>query len=287
MKILAFGEVLWDIYETNEYLGGASMNFAAHCKNCGADSWIVTAVGDDELGKRTVEEISRLGIYTEFITVSEKETGKCYVTLDSNMIPSYNLLDNVAYDDILVPDLKNRNFDVLYFGTLALRNENNRNTLKKMLENSFGDVFVDVNIRKPFYSEEVVEFAFENATIIKISDEELPVIMDVLSMKQDTDRNSAEMLAERYGNLKLIIITKGDKGSIIYDTAIEKTYECKSAKVDVVSTVGAGDSFSASFLVKYLRTGDIEKALELATAISGYVVSCEGAIPEYSLSDFE
>lgn len=288
MKLLAFGEVLWDIYTNSEHLGGAPMNFSAHCKKCGGDVWIVTAVGNDDMGKRTVCEIEKLGINTEFITVSERETGKCMVTLDQNMIPSYNLLNDIAYDYIQKPDTKKYSFDVLYFGTLALRSENNQNTLKQLLnETDFKDIFVDINIRPPFYSKEIIKFVCQNATIIKISDEELPVVMSALDRAGMSDKECAESLSQGFDNLKIIIITKGDKGSFVYDCVDKKIYECQPKKVEVVSTVGAGDSFSASFLMKYMKTKDIAASLSLATDISGFVVSCKDAIPEYELSDFE
>lgn len=288
MKTLVFGEVLWDVYTDGEYLGGAPMNFSAHFKKCGGESWIVTAVGDDLMGNNTVCEIEKRGINTEYISVVEQETGKCLVTLDEKHIPSYNLLDNVAYDYICMPDTNNEVFDVLYFGTLALRNENNRNVLKQILsENSFHNVFVDVNIRTPFCCGDVVRFVFENATIIKISDEELPTVMSILDKDELSVKKCAQMLSEQFRNLRMIIITRGDKGSVVFDCVNKKYHECESQKVEVASTVGAGDSFSAAFLIKYIKTNDISKALDFATKISGYVVSCKEAIPEYDLKDFE
>lgn len=282
MKALAFGEVLWDIYTDSEFIGGAPLNFGAHFKKCGGEAWVITAVGDDALGKKTVSEIENMGINTEYIDVSGKKTGKCLVTLDENQIPSYNLLDDVAYD--YIESKKLSGFDVLYFGTLALRNENNRKTLAKIIsENSFGDVFVDVNIRPPFYSDEVIKYSLENATIIKISDEELPVILKAIN-KDVTELSSvAGMFADSFSNLKIIIITKGGDGSFVYDCKNGKVYESKAEKVEVVSTVGAGDSFSAAFLAEYLKTSDISKALSLATKISGFVVSKKEAIPEYDI----
>ena len=287
MKVLAFGEVLWDVYPDSEHIGGAPLNFAAHFKKCGGDSSIITAVGKDKLGDKTVAEIEKMGIDTGFISRSSYETGKCLVTLDENHIPSYNLLDDVAYDYIPVPDLGSQKYDVLYFGSLSLRNDNNRKTLKNIIcENDFDDIFVDINIRAPFYSENVVKFAFENASIIKISDEELPVVMKLLGKNIGDLKNIAKEVANDFKNLKLIIITKGEKGSFAYDCKNDKSYECASEKVNVVSTVGAGDSFSASFMVKYKSTGDIQTSLEFASKISAYVVSCKGAIPKYDVKDF-
>ena len=288
MKALAFGEVLWDVYPESKHLGGATMNFAAHVKRCGGDAWIVTAVGEDPLGRETVDEITRLGIRADYVTRSKKETGKCVVTLDENKIPSYALLDDVAYDDIRTPSAKGERFDVLYFGTLALRNANNRFVIEEILkQNAFGHRFVDVNIRPPFYSAEVVRFALENATVVKISDEELPTVMDVLGKECGTVESCAEALSEDFDGLKLVLITRGEKGAFVYDVKERAHYECGAERVEVVSTVGAGDSFSASFLVKYFETRDIPSALSFASRVSAFVVSREGAIPDYAPSDFE
>lgn len=283
LKVLAFGEVLWDIYEDSEHIGGASLNFAAHFKKCGGEAWLVTAVGNDLLGKKAVEVIEKMGINTEYVTYSDCETGKCLVTLDDNQIPTYNLLNNVAYDYIQNPKLM-QDYDVLYFGTLALRTENNRNVLKQIIsENKFGDIFADMNIRAPYYCEEVIRFVCENATTLKISDEELPIVMGVIEKAECTVEQSAKVLGKKFGNLKMVIITKGEKGSFIYDFINNKSYEYPAEKVEVVSTVGAGDSFSASFLAKYLKTKDISCALKLATKISAYVVSRKEAVPDYKL----
>lgn len=287
MRVLSFGEVLWDVCSDSEYLGGAPLNFAAHFKKCGGESWIVTAVGNDNLGKKTIFEIEKLGVNTEYISITEAETGKCLVTLDSKQIPSYNLLNHIAYDFIQKPSIPKNFFDVLYFGTLALRNENNTTVLGQMLqENSFVDIFVDMNIRAPYYSTDVIRFAFENATIIKISDEELPIVMDDPGGKIHSIKKCMHMLSKEFDNLKMIIITRGDKGTIVYDCN-KNYYECDAQKVQVASTVGAGDSFSAAFLTKYIESKDIAKALEFATKISGYVVSCIEAIPDYKALDFE
>ncbi len=289
MNALAFGEVLWDVYPEERCLGGATMNFAAHFKKCGGKAWIVTSVGEDLLGKEVVDRILKLGIETEYVTYSKnKETGKCLITLDKNKIPSYELLNNVAYDEIKKPKLGDKIFDVLYFGTLALRNENNLSVLKQIIsENKFNDFFVDVNLRPPYYSKDVIRFALENATVVKISDEELPAVMNALGKKYKIKEECAQILSKDFDNLKIILITKGDKGSFAYDTENKKIFESQPPKVDVASTVGAGDSFSAAFVTQYLKTKDIPTALSLATNLSAFVVSCKDAIPEYELSDFE
>ena len=288
MKALAFGEVLWDVYPESQHIGGAPLNFAAHFRKCGGESHIVTAVGCDDLGDETVKAIRKLGVGTKYLCRTDVETGKCLVSLNERGVPAYNLLDNVAYDYMEKLDLNDENFELLYFGTLSLRHENNIAVLREIISsNSFREIILDVNIRAPYYSKDVINFAMENATIVKISEEELPTVMQLIGKIASSVEESAEIISANFERIKMIIITRGEKGSLVYDCVLQKLYECSAEKVNVVSTVGAGDSFTAAFSAKYLKTGNVTKALKIATKISGYVVSCEEAIPDYRLEDFD
>ena len=288
MKALAFGEVLWDVYPESQHIGGAPLNFAAHFRKCGGEAHIVTAVGYDDLGAETVKAIRKLGVGTKYLCRTEVETGKCLVSLNERGVPAYNLLDNVAYDYMEKLDLNDENFELLYFGTLSLRHENNIAVLREIISsNSFREIILDVNIRAPYYSKDVINFAMENATIVKISEEELPTVMQLIGKIASSVEESAEIISANFEKLKMIIITRGEKGSLVYACILQKLYECSAEKVNVVSTVGAGDSFTAAFSAKYLKTGNVTKALKIATKISGYVVSCEEAIPDYRLEDFD
>lgn len=282
MKLLSFGEILWDMYPDQNYIGGAPFNFAAHYKMQGGDAYFLSAVGNDDLGKEALEILKKWNIKTDYITVCETtETGKCLISLNENGIPEYNLLDNVAYDYIKTPDLSNNSFDALYFGSLALRSKVNKKTLADLIEShSFKEIFVDINIRKPYVFPDAIAFAFNNATVIKISDEELPVVTNVLFGKELGCLEASKFIAEKFKNIKLILITLGEKGSFAYDCKKDISYSCDAKKVNVVSTVGAGDSFSATFLLKYLSGESINKCLERASYVSAFVVSRKEAIPE-------
>lgn len=287
MKILSFGEILWDVYPNKKYIGGAPLNFAAHCALCGEDVYMLSAVGDDELGKNALTQIKQWGIKTDFIfSLPHKETGKCMVTLN-NAVPCYNLLQDVAYDYIPVQSI-NEEFDVLYFGTLSLRSEYNLNSLKNLLKNKFKEIVVDINIRKPFYNAETVGFALKNATIIKISLEEMPVVADLLGINEKTDYAVfARELQKTYSNLRCVLITLGELGALVLNCDSKQDCFCPAAEATVVSAVGAGDSFSAAFLHKYLRGEDMADCLEFASKIAAFVVGNYAAVPEYNVNDFE
>lgn len=282
MKVLSFGEILWDIYDDKSVIGGAPFNFAAHCVKNGGEAYLLSAVGKDALADEALSEIKNKGVGDKFITVTDKETGKCLVTLDEDSIPSYNLLSDVAYDYINTENVNADDFDLLYFGTLSLRSEHNFNALSSLVKNQkFDEIFVDLNIRKPFSSEKAVVFGVENATILKVSDEELDFVNKILFGGSLSVEESLERFADTYKNIKVIIITLGAKGVMAYERSSNKTVRLYGKKVEAVSTVGAGDSFSAAFICNYFLTGDMYSSLELAVRISAFVVTNAEAIPDY------
>ena len=282
MRVLSFGEILWDVYPDNKYIGGAPLNFAAHFVKQGGSAYMVSALGDDELGQIALNMLENWKIGTDYVTIlSEIQTGKCLVKLDESGLPSYDLLSDVAYDCIKC-QIKGKEFDALYFGTLALRSRNNLNCLSDVINNNeFKEIFVDINIRPPFYSKDTIRFAFEHATLMKISDEELPIITKCL-FDCDCDYSTAtKLLSKEFGNLKMIVVTRGENGSFANDCRSGKTYLSDAQKVDVVSTVGAGDSYSAAFMYNYLSGRSIDECLKQASKLSAFVVSKKDAIPEY------
>lgn len=288
LKVLSFGEILWDIYSDKKYIGGASLNFAAHLAKHGAKTYMLSALGNDIFGSEALAKLKEWNIYTDYINIHDsKETGKCLVTLDENAVPCYDLKKNVAYDYIDCENI-NQEFDLLYFGTLALRDKYNKESLDKLLKKQkFEHVFVDINIRAPFYTCESVAFCANHATILKISLEELHIVADLLSVGSNVGyKKFAELLKEKYSGLKLIIITLGADGAFCYECEHGITFECQSPKVKVVSTVGAGDSFSAAFVYQFFHKKDIQFCLDYAAKVAGYVVSKYDAVPDYNINDF-
>ncbi len=282
MKLLALGEIIWDIYAEEKCIGGAPLNFAAHAALLGADSYLLSAVGGDDLAAPAIKELERFGVKTDLVsTVCDKATGQCRVTLDGNGVPRYDLLADTAYDH-LSADRNLSHFDAFAFGTLIQRSEQNRNVIKNILKNnSFSHIFCDLNLRAPFYSEESLRLCAENATVLKISREELADATKLLLGREiSAPATAARALAAAYLNLAIIIITLDCEGAFVFDTAEKRSYYEPAKKTRVVSTVGAGDSFGAAFLTSYIADGDIKKALESAVFISSFVVSRKEAVPE-------
>ena len=280
MKILSFGEIIFDVYPDKKCIGGAPLNFAAHASREGADTYLLSAVGNDELGCKAVELIKKFGISTDYVSVNpDFETGKCIVSLDENGVPSFNVKNNAAYDNIVsVPD---EYFDVVAFGTLALRNNVSLKTLKTLLASeNYGKIFCDINLRAPFYTKESVELCLENANILKLSDTELDYVFDTFfNIRYENLVQNFYLLCSKYPNIEEITVTYGEGGAYAFSIVEDKICYAPAKQVDVVSTVGAGDSFGASYLVSRLKGESIEQSLKRATEVSAYVVSCKDAIP--------
>lgn len=279
--LIAFGEVLWDVFGDSAEIGGAPLNFASHFAALGGKAYIISAIGNDKLGEGTMNIIRERGVSDLLISKSKLTTGRCEVTLSSNAVPSYNLLTNVAYDDIDadVEKIGAIGANALCFGTLTQRSKKNRETLGQILKNvKFDEVFCDINIRKNCFTSDTVRFCLENATILKFSDspDEEEALADALGCEKDEIIGA---IAKKYPSVKIILHTLGENGSEIFDMQNGKCINIPPVvNPNPVSTVGAGDSYGACFLYNYLHGVDLAECGTRASALSSYVVGIKGAI---------
>ncbi|MBQ7956692.1 MAG: hypothetical protein IJ279_01535 [Clostridia bacterium] len=282
MKVLAFGEILFDVdvKKNEKKLGGAPMNFCSHLSKLGAEGYILSSVGKDELGEESLQTAEKFNVNKKYIILNEKSTGVCNVTYHGSE-PDYDLSRIGAYDNICVSDgmleeMKKENFDVLYFGTLAQRENESKNSLLKVLENvSFGKVFCDMNLRQHYYSDEVLTFSLQKTDILKINRDEF------CFLKENGFCNSVKSLCEKY-NIEKVLLTLDKDGAELYDAEEDKTYFSAGVKTEEVSSVGAGDSMCACFLYNYLRCEPLQVCLDRANIMGAYVVSKKDAIPDYT-----
>jgi len=280
--IVGIGELLWDMLPTGKQPGGAPANFAYHAQVLGGESRIVSAVGADALGKEIRERLKSLGLNGD--SVSEDAihpTGTTSVSIDAMGKPSYVIHEEVAWDYIRQsPDLLElaRKADAVCFGTLAQRSEVSRSTIRAFLSKASSKAvrLFDVNLRQSFYSKEIIETSLELASVLKLSDEELPVIAGLLSIEGDT-LTLMEKLGKRY-NLRLIALTKGENGSLLYTE--DRFFVHHGYRVEVVDTVGAGDAFAAALAIGILNGHDLDSVNDHANRLAAYVCSRAGATPE-------
>ena len=285
MSVLCFGEILWDVFPDQARIGGAPYNVAAHIKKLGGDSYAISKLGDDELGRDAMKKIEGHGVGTEFVQISkDRPTGRVEVVLDERAVPTFTIIPDTAYDfieagDDIIEKIKAKNFDLFYFGTVAQKGEVSRTSLYKILDSvEFKDVFFDINIRKPFYSKEIIEKSLGYATILKLNEDECAMVGEMFFDTKDEEA-TIRALFDKYDKMHIILVTKGPNGATIYtrETHYDQNY-CISPAVD---TVGSGDALSAGFITSYLRGDGVEKAGIIGNIMGDFVASQQGAIPEY------
>ncbi|MBQ7976234.1 MAG: carbohydrate kinase [Clostridia bacterium] len=295
MSIFVFGEILWDVYPEKKVLGGAPFNFAAHLARLGEKAYLLTAIGDDELGRETANAIDSYGLSRDFVSVVDYPTGICQVTMSDDGIPSYDLCPGRAYDNIPVSEAHSRFIasaspKALYFGSLAQRSSGSRATLKKLIkEHSWDEIFFDINIRQSYYTKEIAEDGFNACSVLKISQEEFPVLKELgicsLDVSDTTEPSpcaeACRFLAEKY-NIDTVLLTLGKDGAMSYTKKTGKGILSKKPQGKVVSTVGAGDSFFAAYANAFLKGKAPEAALDHAVTLSDYVVQHLESVPEYT-----
>lgn len=291
MKLLAFGEILWDIVGEEKYLGGAPFNLAVHAGRCGLQAGIVSALGSDPLGTEAWAAANSLGVDCRFVrVVPDTPTGRVDVTVSSEGQPHYVIHEHVAFDAIALEAstqtaILAEAYDVFCFGTLVQRFETSRASLRRLLkafEGSSTQVFCDVNLRQHYYDRDVLQESLQASHILKLNDEEaVTMSRTFLGPPTRSLRNICQGLADRF-DLSVVLITLGAEGAGVYH---EEGYRVvPGQRIQVVDTIGAGDAFSAAFLSHYLLNGDPVAAVEVANAIGAYVASKPGALPAYQNS---
>lgn len=279
-KIVGFGEALWDIFPEGRKIGGAPANFAYHVAQWGLDSCAVSAIGKDELGDDIIRTFDENGLEYCLERVGFP-TGVVNVTLDENKVPSYDIMEGVAWDNIpMTPALEALAKDcrAICFGSLAQRSAVSRATVSAFLDLMPEDSLkiFDINLRQHYYSEEIICDSMRMSDILKINDEEILVVADMLGIKDKSLKEICGVLLEMF-DLKIVILTCGDKGSYVLTRNESSWFD--TPKVDVVSTVGAGDSFTGTFIASILLGKTVRQAHEAAVKVSAYVCTCQGAMP--------
>ncbi|MCP5536693.1 MAG: carbohydrate kinase [Akkermansiaceae bacterium] len=280
-RVAGIGEVLWDVFPNGQRLGGAPTNFACHCRQLGATAFPVSCVGDDALGRRTVEELERLGVDVRHLQTSAAyPTGRVLVELDETGKPDYQILEGVAWEQLEFTDGLDalaRSLDAVCFGTLAQRSEVSRRTirgfLKRMPERALK--ILDVNLRQPFFSRALVEESLALANVVKLSDEELPVLAGYFELTGGVNEQLAG-LRERF-SLKLVAYTRGADGSVLVTAG--GVQETGGVAVTPVDSVGAGDSFTAALCIGLLTGMPLPEVNQFANRVAAFVCSKAGATP--------
>ena len=280
--VVGMGEALWDVLPEGKKIGGAPANFAYHVSQFGLTSCVVSAVGDDALGKEITENFTSKGL-NQLIAEVPYPTGTVQVEIDPAGVPQYEIKENVAWDNIpytaRLEQLAERTKAVC-FGSLAQRNVVSRNTINRFFDamprTADSLVVFDVNLRQGFYNKEIICNSMKRCNILKINDEELVTVSRMFGYPGIDLQDKCWILLGKY-NLKMLILTCGINGSYVF-TPGNVSFQ-PTPKVEVADTVGAGDSFTAAFIASILKGKSVQEAHSLAVQTSAYVCTKKGAMP--------
>ncbi len=283
--IISLGEVLWDLFPAGEQFGGAPANFASHAANLGASVSMISAIGDDDLGRRAKDALQSYGVDTSMLqTVEDKPTGTVGITLDEAGKPTFEIHRDSAWDHLQWQDdwtallQKSR---CVYFGTLGQRSTTARQAIRRALQvaKEAGAMrIVDINLRQPFFDAAMIRESVELASVLKLSLDELPEICDAFSL--DDSAAPADLIAQlrSKAGLDLVVMTNGADGATLA-TAGGVLHQ-PGVPAEVVDTVGAGDSFTAAFVTGLLRDDPHPQILEHACKVAATVCGHAGAAPQ-------
>lgn len=278
--VVGLGEALWDVLPDGKKLGGAPANFAYHVGQFGMKSVAISALGEDKLAEETVAALEEKKLNYLMPRVPYP-TGTVQVELDDDGVPTYDIRENVAWDNIpFTPEVENvaRHCRAVCFGSLAQRNVVSRDTINRFLDATPDDCLkiFDINLRQNFYTKEVIQESVRRCNVLKINDEELVLIGRLFGYPGLDISNKCWLILGKY-NLDMLVLTCGVNGSYVF-TPGGMSYQ-ETPHVEVADTVGAGDSFTGTFCAAILRGLPVKEAHRLAVQVSAYVCTQNGAMP--------
>jgi fructokinase len=276
MKLVSLGEILWDLIGGRELLGGATFNFSVQLSRLGHEVAFLSAVGDDDRGRRALETASQLGLSTKFIrTVEDAPTGTVSVTLDAQAQPSYVIHRPAAYDFVALPPLDPP--DWIYYGTLQFMEPRMHALLLELLGRyPNARRFYDINLRKNSYTAPLVLELLQRSTVVKLNDEELVEVQKMAGTSHSSTESFCREYAARF-HWEAVCVTRGERGCAILKGS--EFVEVAGTPVQVVDAVGAGDAFAAAFLHGLDRSWPIKETGAFANRLGAFVASHPGAVP--------
>ncbi len=281
-RILAVGEILWDLLPDGRQIGGAPANFAYHAHALGAEAMIVSRVGADPLGSEILERLCALSLPVKGVAVDPTApTGTVSVELLPDGQPRFTIHEDVAWDRIAVDEVSLRyasQAGAVCFGSLAQRGEPSRTSIRRIVATTPAEALrvFDINLRQRCYSAEVIEASLKLANVLKLNDDELPVVTDMFGLCGDM-RGQLAALAQRF-QLRAVALTRGAEGCLLLVDGIWS--EHPGFPVNVVDTVGAGDAFTAAMTLGLLAGWTPDTINRHANEIAAYVCSQRGATPK-------
>ncbi len=287
--IVGLGEVLWDMFPDGPRFGGAPTNFVCSAAGLGRGQFevmLASAIGHDELGRLAVAELTDHQVNIATVARVNYRTGQVNVTLDEHGHASYEFAANTAWDHLPwtneLEQLATRT-NVVCFGTLAQRSDQSQRTIRQFVASTPPSCLrlLDINLRSPFWNQDVILQSLAQAGALKLNDSELPEIASLLQLRGSNEAVLAQIM-ERY-SLKVIALTRGANGSLLLRDSGERS-DLAGQSVHVVDTVGAGDAFTAALALGVLRGHRLDAVHHWASDVAAFVCTQAGATPRLPAS---
>jgi fructokinase len=268
-----FGEVLFDRFpDGHAVLGGAPFNVAWHLAAFGQAPLFISRVGNDPLGRTIHDAMRDWGMTTAGLQQdSQHPTGTVDVSFEAGE-PNYDIVADRAYDHIDAEGLPPLRPALIYHGTLALRQAGSAGTLSRLKQRYDAPVFLDINLRSPWWNSATVTELLADARWIKLNADEL----EQITGDGGDDRQRARGLFE-HERLELLVITRGAKGAEILSRDGDSVTVEPEAVSDVIDTVGAGDAFTSAFILGLLHNWPLATTAKRAQNFASALVQVRGA----------
>ncbi|MBW6534418.1 MAG: hypothetical protein K0B11_05385 [Mariniphaga sp.] len=287
-KIVAFGEVVWDILPDGKVLGGTPSNFAFRCNSFGEEGHLLSRVGDDELGNLALKRLEELGISVADVQIdSEFPTGTVNISFDEKYEPVFNVTPDVAFDHIefSTEALKLvRDADCLFFGLLPQRFGISKNTIRELIKESPSSIkFFDLKLFHHFFNVVVIESLLQSSHIVRIKEKEIGFLSEKLNLKKGNLEEFGEQLVKKY-NVDLVLITRGYNGVFAFHKEKGAFFD-SGYIIEMKDNIGSGIAFSAGFLHYHLQGNSLQEALNFGNAAGALNATKVGATSFFKKSE--
>ncbi|MFW6011509.1 MAG: PfkB family carbohydrate kinase [Desulfosalsimonas sp.] len=284
MLILAIGEILVDIFPEYRRIGGAPFNFSYHLYNFGMPVKFISRIGKDNTGAQILDFLKKNDFDPDSIQIDPKRpTGKVLVHPDSKGGHLFEIVEDVAYDHIELPEtpasLSKTTPQMIYFGTLIQRTPKAFALVQQFLKNRSPQTrcFCDINLRPGCYSTETVQNCLYQTNILKINEEEIETVRKMHGSSLGEEK-FVKWLMEKY-EIELVSLTRGREGSELYDGKSRHTIGVPESGY-IKDTVGAGDAYAAVLAFGYLKGWPAEKIISEAAYFAAQICTIQGAVAQ-------
>jgi len=288
-KIVGIGEILWDIYREERYLGGAPANVAIHSRQLGDEGLIVSRIGDDGMGRELIRALQEKRISKEYLQIDKRKgTGTVFIELQVSGEPTFRCSRDVAFDYLeytpALEQLKQR-VDAIVFSSLGQRNAAARETIQHFLQDFEGLKVFDVNSSSRSANfEEIIKLSLAQADVVKASTAELNLVKKLFHREGDRSLDFSRDMMDFF-DIGLFAITGGCEGATLISR--DEMVQQPALPIEARDTTGAGDAFTAGLVHKYLRQASLDEILTFANLMGAFICTLQGATPTFTAADVQ